>query len=85
MADFCKACAEKVLGFDTKDMAGITDPASWAEGRAASVLCEGCGTIQVDPEGNCVTADCMRKGKEGHGLPWVGATGTLAEPPPSSL
>ena len=82
MADFCKACAEKVLGFDTKDMAGLTVPEAWAHKRAALVLCEGCGPIQVDPEGNCVTPNCLRRGQPGHGLPWAGSGTPAAEPTP---
>lgn len=71
MAEFCKACSIRIFGTDYKELAGITDPAEWQQGRAASALCEGCGPIQVDPDGNCVSADCMRQGHEGHGLPWV--------------
>lgn len=70
MADFCKGCAEQQIGKDTGDLANLTSPAEWGMGRAARVLCEGCGFTEVDPEGNCVSEDCMRKGKPGHGLPW---------------
>ena len=68
MADFCKACAND-LGFPEGDLKGLTTPDEWADGRAAAVICEGCGYIQVDPDGNGVSDDCLRKGKEGHGLP----------------
>lgn len=76
MADFCRGCAEEIFGLSkdglfSDDLAGITKPEDWAEGRAACVICEGCGPIQVDPVGNCVSADYIEMGKEGHGLPWV--------------
>lgn len=71
MADFCKACSIAMFGEDYKELAGITSPEFWQEGTAAFAICEGCGCIQVDPEGNCVSKDCLCKGKEGHGLPWV--------------
>lgn len=60
MADFCLQCAT-ALDFPTTDMAKITTAEEWGEGLAAIVLCEGCGVIQVDPEGRCVTKDCFEK------------------------
>lgn len=71
MADFCKACSEELFGEDFGDLRGLTDPDSWKEGRAAVVLCEGCGPIQVDPEGRCASSDCLRRGHKGHGLPFI--------------
>lgn len=62
MADFCKQCSIKTFGVDHKDLAGITSKEAWAQGRACIVICEGCGHIQVDPEGNCVSSDCLQKG-----------------------
>ncbi len=67
MADFCKACA-KEHGLPDGDLKGLTKPEAWADGRAAVVICEGCGVIQVDPDGNCVSADCIRAGREGHNV-----------------
>jgi hypothetical protein len=55
MADFCRQCGEE-LGLDC-DLDGLTTPEDWARGYARVVLCEDCGVIQVDPNGNCVT-DC---------------------------
>ena len=57
MADFCNQCADD-LGLPRGDMSGITTGADWTAGRAAIVLCEDCGPIQVDPQGNCVSPDC---------------------------
>lgn len=67
MSDYCRACSEDLFGRDYGEMAGLTSPADWAAGRAAIVLCEGCGPIQVDPDGRCVSADCTRAGRSGHG------------------
>lgn len=57
MADFCYQCSqplftEKYWGEDFK---GLTTKEDWEKGQAAVVLCEGCGPIQVDPEGRCIT------------------------------
>lgn len=70
MADFCKQCSIDHFGEDFKELAGLTFESEWDNGQAAVVICEGCGEIQVDPNGNCVSNDCLHKGKEGHGLPW---------------
>lgn len=71
MADFCKACAAEVFGPGVEaDLGGITLEPDWLQGKAVAVLCEGCGPIQVDPEGNCVSRDCLCAGEPGHGLPW---------------
>jgi hypothetical protein len=60
MADFCKQCSIENFGEDYRDLAGITTQEDWEQGRACVVLCEGCGPIQVDPEGNC-TGNCILK------------------------
>jgi len=56
MAEFCNQCAAE-LGFPS-DFVGVTSEEAWAAGRPAVVLCEGCGPIQVDPQGNCVSENC---------------------------
>ena len=71
MADFCKQCSIDMFGQDFRELAGITEEDKWQQGLAATVICEGCGVIQVDPSGNCVSPDCLCQGQEGHGLPWV--------------
>lgn len=71
MADFCKQCSIDHFGRDFGELAGITTPEGWQDGRAHIVICEGCGVIQVDPDGNCVSEDCLCAGQSGHGLPWV--------------
>lgn len=80
MADFCRACSIDLFGKDLRELAGLTDPASWAEGRASRAICEGCGFVQVDPEGNCASPDCLKAGQPGHNLPWVGEPGYPGAP-----
>lgn len=70
MADFCNACSREHFGEDFGDLQGITPEKAWVDSEACSVICEGCGSIQVDPKGNCVSQDCDLAGKPGHGLPW---------------
>jgi RNase P subunit RPR2 len=60
MADFCVQCAAD-MGFPT-DLANITTKEDWEKGLAVVVICEGCGIIQVDPDGNCISEDCLEKG-----------------------
>lgn len=73
MAEFCKACSIEVFGANMGDLKGITKQSVWERGRARVVLCESCGPITVDPEGNCVSEDCLKAGQPGHGLPWFQA------------
>ena len=90
MADFCKQCSDRLFGFDTRDLAGITSHKDWKQGRAAIVICEGCGAIQVDPEGGCISEDCLENGHElkGRALKSVRLEGRLDTPflqPPPDL
>lgn len=68
MADFCQQCSIDVFGEDTRDMAGISTEADTNAGRFAVVLCEDCGAIQVDHEGQCVSLDCLKR----HGIQYSG-------------
>jgi hypothetical protein len=63
MADFCKQCTEQHLGMDgTKnDMVGLSTYEDTKNGLYSMVLCEGCGPVQVDHTGKCVSVDCMHK------------------------
>jgi len=72
MADFCKQCSIDVFGKDFEELAKITTEENWKKGKACCVICEGCGMIQVDPDGNCVSKDCFHHGEVGHGMPWIG-------------
>jgi hypothetical protein len=68
MSDYCRACSEEIFGKDYGDMAGLVEEAQVAQGLAAAVLCEGCGPIQVDHQGRCLSGGCLKDGEEGHGL-----------------
>lgn len=70
MADFCKACSLELSNRDYGDLAGITSKKNKSNGVAAIVICEGCGVIQVDCEGNCISVDCLKVGQLGHGMPY---------------
>ena len=72
MADFCSQCSKELFGEDFKELAGITTEEDWEKGLACVVICEGCGYIQVDPKGNCISTDCLQK----HG----GSSNALANP-----
>ena len=65
MADFCYQCSLVIFGQDFGDLRGLTPIADWRQGKGALVLCEGCGVIQVDPNGHCVSHDCLEKGHKG--------------------
>lgn len=83
MADFCVQCARE-LGFGPPyDLAGFTTKEGWEKGLACVVLCEGCGAVQVDPDGYCISDDCLRK----HGLHYRKAhevpKGLRPVPPPA--
>jgi hypothetical protein len=51
-----------LFGEDFRELANITTQEDWAVGMAACVLCEGCGSIQVDPDGKCISEDCLENG-----------------------
>lgn len=70
MADFCRACSEELFGKDFGELAKLTPQEVWDQGKAAAVICEGCGYIQVDPAGNCASPDCLKAGQPGHGVEW---------------
>ncbi len=53
MADFCSQCSITIMGEDFGDFRGL-------EGIAL-VICEGCGPIQVNLEGQCISADCLEE------------------------
>jgi len=57
MADFCYQCSQELFPpqFWGKDFEGLTTVADLADGKAAVVLCEECGPIQVDDKGRCLT------------------------------
>ena len=71
MSDYCRQCSLDHFGVDLGELEGLTKPKDWALDFAVSAICEGCGIILVDPEGNCAS-DCAEHGKPGH---WVKSPG----------
>jgi hypothetical protein len=61
MADFCQQCSINLFGEDFGDFNGITKHKDFEKGLSCVVLCEGCGVIQVDPEGRCISKDCLKR------------------------
>lgn len=61
MAEFCKQCADD-LGFPRSD---FLYP-NLLPGQYMTVLCEGCGSTQVNSKGECICSDCI---KPGHNAP----------------
>lgn len=68
MANFCKACSIELFGKDFGDLAGITRKSHERRGEAMVVICEGCGVIQVNHLGECISSDCLKAGQPGHGV-----------------
>jgi len=55
MADFCLECHNQLFGHDlTCDLAGLITEERVKEGYVVNVLCESCGFIQVDHNGQKV-------------------------------
>lgn len=64
MADFCKQCTKDLFGAKysaNNDFVGLTKQEDWEEGLSVVVLCEGCGPIQVDPVGCCISQNCFKR------------------------
>lgn len=59
MADFCKQCSVEMFGKDFGDLANLCEDKT----ALPVVICEGCGVVQVDHSGQCVSEDCA----ENHG------------------
>ena len=59
MAEYCAQCAKEYNM--QNDMAGLC-----REGETVAELCEGCGVIEVNHRGECVSGDCL---KGGHSRP----------------
>lgn len=57
MADFCKQCAND-LGFPSSDFVDE----NLKPGLYHTNLCEGCGTIQTNGKGECISSDCFHAG-----------------------
>jgi hypothetical protein len=65
MADFCKQCSIEHFG---KDFGELKNPEPLPPDHFWLVLCEGCGVIQIDSDGACVSKDCLRNGHTNEAL-----------------
>lgn len=76
MADFCYQCTRDILGVDDKvtidgeevqvnDFIGLCSLVQNKGGLYSTVLCEGCGGIQVNYLGQCVSTGCIKNHKDG--------------------
>lgn len=61
MASFCMQCSIENFGEDYEELAGLSTAEETANKKYPVVLCEGCGAIQVDHTGRCVSPDCLEK------------------------
>ena len=64
MADFCKQCSIREFGEDYEDHKGLSTLENDKEGLYPTVICEGCGVIQVNSEGQCISPDCLENGHD---------------------
>ena len=65
MSEYCNQCAHE-LGFKRGELAGLAraEDLPLGEGFGLPVICEGCGYILVDNEGNCLGGEaCMENHK----------------------
>jgi len=61
MADFCNQCSEEIWGVIHGDLSGLSSEEETRKRIFPIVLCEGCGPIQVDHHGNCLSDDCFEQ------------------------
>ena len=61
MADFCKQCSIEMFGEDFENLKGLGDGTELKPGYGWSVLCEGCGPIIVNDDGECIDKGCLKK------------------------
>lgn len=64
MSEFCRQCHNELfLVLDDEsmyDFFGLSNKADDLDWLYPVVLCEGCGVIQVDSNGYCISVDCIR-------------------------
>ena len=83
MAAFCQQCSLEYFGKDFGEMKGLITKKSFEEGFVAIELCEGCGAIEVDHNGRCVSKDCPKHGKKKRDV-CTGGTGDCGVDDPGS-
>lgn len=62
MADFCKECSIELFGKDLQELAQLLPKENYDDFNGAGAICEGCGYITVNYEGECRSASCPRHG-----------------------
>lgn len=63
MADFCWYCIQDFgISPEENDLKGLSKFGDTMAGLYPVVICEGCGYIQVDHLGRCISKDCYEKG-----------------------
>jgi len=63
MSDYCKQCSIEHFGEDLRGLAGLGDGTPLEPEMGYRAICEGCGFILVDDDGNCVAPYCKTHGK----------------------
>ncbi len=58
MADYCLECSISLWGRDYGDLAEQSTVEDTEAGLYTVDICEGCGVIQIDHTGRCVSKDC---------------------------
>lgn len=65
MAEFCKQCSIEMFGKDFGDLKGLSTEQHDKDELYCCVICEGCGHIQVDSNGACISENCLKNHKKG--------------------
>jgi len=60
VADYCRQCSIEILGEDYGDLKDLTSELGTANGLFLVVICEGCGVIQVNHKGTCMSTGCLK-------------------------
>lgn len=58
MADFCTQCSLMMFNKDFGELAGLSTEEDTNNKLYCHALCEGCGSIQVDHTGKCISDYC---------------------------
>lgn len=61
MSDYCRQCSIDIFGEDNGELRGLSGAEDTEKGLYPVVICEGCGVVQVDHEGSCVSPDCVHR------------------------
>ena len=59
MSNFCKQCSIEHFGKDYKDLANLSTKEDTLNELFPLIICEGCGNIQINHKGECVSKDCL--------------------------